>query len=173
MKKRTRRKRRNNILFVTVATAITLMFVLPATTLVYGAAPVTADAGVYRYNPEGKPNPFKPFIEIVNKKNEAGQEQKAGMQKETVFLSPLQKVSTELFRLTGIVLTENRKVAIVEAPDGKRYILRIGTPIGINGGRVTKILADRVAVLEKPQDFEGNTQQERVILTLKRNGGKP
>lgn len=149
------------------------MFLFPAATMAYCAAPVTADSGTYRYNPKGKPDPFKPFIEIVDEDNKTEKTQKIGEQNKPVLLSPLQRFSTKKFRLTGIVLTSTRSAAMVETPEGKRYILHTGTPIGINNGRVIAILPDSVVVLEKIQDFEGNMHQERVILMLKQNGGTP
>ena len=171
MKNRT--KKRNNHPFKWVAAALTVLFLFPVTAVVYCAGPGEgeADAGTYRYNPEGKPDPFKPFIEIVEEEKKTEKARKPEEHKEVVALPPLQRFGTEEFRLTGIVLAGNKRVAMVETPEGKRYILRRGTHIGINSGKVTKILSDSVVVLEEIKDFEGNISTERVILTLRRNGG--
>ena len=165
-------KKRNNHPLKWVAAALTVLLLFPVTAVVYCADPEEPDTGTYRYNPEGKPDPFKPFIEIVeeNKKTE-----KTEKHTGDVFLPlpPLQRFTTEEFRLTGIVLTGTRRFAMVETPEGKRYILRRNTLIGINRGRVIKILPDSVVVLEKIKDFEGNINTERIILTLRKNGGNP
>ncbi|MDO9514622.1 MAG: pilus assembly protein PilP [Syntrophales bacterium] len=129
------------------------------------------DPGVYRYNPEGKPDPFKPFIDIVEERKEAAQ--KEAVQKESVPIPPLQRFPVDNFRLTGIVWTANKKIAIVKTPEGKRYTLRRGTPFGINGGRVEEILPDSVVVVEKIKDYSGDIHTERVILALEKNGGNP
>ena len=172
MKNRT--KKRNNHPLKWVAAAFTMLFLFPVTTAVYCADPGKPDTGTYRYNPEGKPDPFKPFIHMVERGKSTGEAPDAQViGEQTAFLPPLQKFSTEEFRLTGIVLTKTKRFAMVETPEGKRYILRRGTHIGINSGKVIKILSDSVVVVEKIKDFEGNIKTERTILTLRKNGGNP
>ena len=165
-------KKRNNHPLKWAAAVITVLLLFPAPAVVYCANPKEPDTGTYRYNPEGKPDPFKPFIEIVeeDKKTQKTEKHKGGV---TLPLPPLQRFSTEEFRLTGIVLTGTKRFAMVETPEGKRYVLRRNTRIGTNGGRVIKILSDSVVVLEKRKDFEGNINTENIILTLRRNGGNP
>ncbi|MEA3487439.1 MAG: pilus assembly protein PilP [Thermodesulfobacteriota bacterium] len=165
-------KRRNNHPLKWVAAVLTVLLLFPVTTVVYCADPEEPDTGTYRYNPEGKPDPFKPFIEIVeeNKKAQKTEKHKGAV---SLPLPPLQRFGIEEFRLTGIVLTGAKMFAMVETPEGKRYVLRRNTRIGINGGRVIKILSDSVVVLEKIKDFEGNINTERIVLTLRKNGGNP
>ncbi|MBW2599325.1 MAG: pilus assembly protein PilP [Deltaproteobacteria bacterium] len=169
-----RTKKRSNHPFKWVAAALVVLFLFPVTAVVYCADPGDVDTGTYRYNPEGKPDPFKPFIKIVEKGKSAGKAPDTQLIEErAAFIPPLQRFSTEEFRLTGIVLTGAKRFAMVETPEGKRYLLRRNTRIGINEGRVIKILSDSVVVLEKIKDFEGNTNTERIILTLRKNGGNP
>jgi len=169
MKNRT--KKRNSHPFKWVAAALVVLLFFPVTAVVYCANPGETDTGTYRYNPEGKPDPFKPFIKIVEKGKTPLAPGTQLIEDQAVFIPPLQRFRTEEFRLTGIVLTENKRIAMVETSEGKRYILREGIHIGINEGSVIKILSDSVIVLEKIKDFEGNTNMERVILTLRKNGG--
>ena len=174
MKKPIKRKRSHQLKWG--AAVLTVLFVLPLTTMVYCADdPGELDSETYRYDPEGKPDPFKPFIEIVKKNKKTQKAKKTDKDEESVSmpLPPLQRFGTEEFRLTGIVLSGAKGFAMVETPEGKCYILRKNTRIGVNGGRVIKILSDNVVVLEKIKDFEGNTSTERVILTLRKNGGTP
>ena len=163
-------KKRNNHPLKWAAAVITVLLLFPAPDVVYCANPKEPDTGTYRYNPEGKPDPFKPFIEIVeeDKKTQKPEKHKGGV---TLPLPPLQRFSTEEFRLTGIVLSGTKKFAMVESPEGKHYILHRNTLIGVNEGRVIKIFSDSVVVQEKIKDFEGNTNMERVVLTLRKNGG--
>ena len=165
-------KKRNNRPLKWAAAVFTVLFIFPVTAVVYCADQGEPDAGTYRYDPEGKPDPFKPFIEIVekNKKAQKTEKDKRGV---PLPLPPLQRFSTEEFRLTGIVLAGVKRFAMVETPEGKRYILRRNTRIGVNGGKVVKILPDSVVVLEKIKDFEGNVNTERITLTLRKNGGNP
>ena len=160
-----RTKKRSSYPFNWVTAALVVLFLFPVPAVVHCADPGEADAGTWRYDPEGKPDPFRPFIQIGEKTGETGEHQ------EVVVLPPLQRFAVDEFRLTGIVWAADKKIAMVETPEGKHYVLRRGTHIGINSGKVTKILSDSVIVLEEIKDFEGNINTERIILTLRKNGG--
>jgi type IV pilus assembly protein PilP len=125
-------------------------------------APVSSTSeNVYNYNPLGKPDPFKPFIEV-----ELATKAKAEVKKDVNISSifPLQRVEVEKFRLVGIAGDEIRRVAVVEDAAKKFYPLFIGTHIGVNKGKVLEILADRVIV----EEYETN-KAKRIILKLRKN----
>ena len=113
---------------------------------------------VYNYNPLGKPDPFRPFVDIevaaVKKDKEA--------KKESIF--PLQRSEVESFKLVGIVGDQVRRMAVVEDSAKKYYPIFVGTKIGTHDGKVTEILADRVAV----DELEGK-KTKRIILKLRKN----
>ena len=156
------------------AIAIAVIFLCPATAPVLGAdTGDTIGPGVYRYTVEGKPDPFKPFIDIAEDKGKKEHTETTETHTETVPLSPLQKFALDELRLTGIIWNANKKIAVVQTPDGKRHILRRGTPLGINGGKVATVLSDGVVVVQKIKDFSGNVRTERVVLALKKNGVNP
>lgn len=111
----------------------------------------------YSYNPLGKPDPFKPFIDIEIK---AAKKEKSKI--ESIF--PLQRAEVENFRLVGIVGDQERRVAVVEDSNKKFYPLFIGTRIGLHDGKVTDILADRVTV----DELDGK-KIKRIILKLRKN----
>ncbi|MBN1474940.1 MAG: pilus assembly protein PilP [Syntrophaceae bacterium] len=120
----------------------------------------TAD-GIYSYNPAGKPDPFRPFIEIDKKKEAPKKEAK----KELDFsIFPLQRVGTENFRVVGIAGDEARRVAVVEDSAKKFYPLFKGTRIGTKNGKVIEIMADRVIVEEREEN-----KAKRVILKLRKD----
>jgi len=81
---------------------------------------------------------------------------------ESIF--PLQRAAVESFRLVGIVGDQVRRVAVVEDTSRKFYPIFVGTRIGLNDGKVTDILADRITV----DEFEGK-KIKRVILKLRKN----
>lgn len=134
-----------------------------------GVAPLAAEAhlpapaayaqdDVYSYNPLGKPDPFKPFINIDIRPSKTEAAKKA----ESIF--PLQRAATESFRLVGVIGDNIRRVAIVEDAGKKFYPLFIGTRIGLNNGKVSEILADRIAV-----DEPDGKKVKRIILKLRKN----
>ncbi len=105
----------------------------------------------YRYFPAGKPDPFRPFLEmdlVQKKKNEEEQRKKAAALGRPI--SPLQQMDLGQFRLLGIAGDDNRRTAIVvDGTTKKIYPLFVGTYIGLNGGRVAEILPDRLVVEER------------------------
>ena len=114
----------------------------------------------YNYNPLGKPDPFRPFVEVevaVKKKDE-----KKGAASEVASIFPLQRVSAEQFRVVGITGDQMRRVAVVEDATKKFYPLFAGTHIGLHNGKVIEIMADRVIV----EEYESKNVK-RIILKLR------
>lgn len=114
------------------------------------------------YNPEGLRDPFQPFIKIEEKKKEK--------RAPEVFVprTPLQRFAVEELRVTGIVWGEGAgSRALVEAPDGKGYVVRVGTLVGDRGGKVVAIRPDRVVVEERVVDLLGEEQVRTVDLRLR------
>lgn len=111
----------------------------------------------YAYNPTGKPDPFKPFIQLTPSKEAKG----SGV-------TPLQKYDINQLRLVAIITIPEGNVALVEDSLGKGYFLKNGTVIGRNDGKVKKILKDRVIIEEVYQDVLGQTKVNEVYLFLHR-----
>jgi len=63
-------------------------------------------------------------------------------------VSPLESYDIEELKLTGVVWDKKGGMALIQAPDGRFYIVRENDRIGFSGGRVTKILKDTVEVKE-------------------------
>lgn len=114
---------------------------------------------VYNYNPLGKHDPFKPFIEV-----ELATKIKEEVKKDVSSIFPLQRVEVEKFRVVGIAGDQIRRVALVEDAAKKFYPLFIGTHIGVKKGKVLEILADRVII----EEYETN-KAKRIILKLRKN----
>ena len=119
---------------------------------------VSAD-GAYSYNPLGKPDPFKPFVQVEIAATKKDEEKKAT---ESIF--PLQRVAAGNFRVVGIAGDQFRRVAVLEDAARKFYPIFVGTRIGLRNGKVTEILADRVVV----DEYE-DKKVKRIILKLRKN----
>jgi type IV pilus assembly protein PilP len=123
------------------------------------SAPATLPAeSTYSYNPAGKPDPFRPFVEeeIVTKKKQE--------KKSVISIYPLQRTEVDRFRLVGITGDQSRRMAMVEDTTKKNYPLVVGTHIGVNNGKVIEILPDRVIV----EEFK-EKRANRIILKLHKN----
>jgi type IV pilus assembly protein PilP len=111
----------------------------------------------YAYNPAGKSDPFKPFIQLTPTKELKGPG-----------ITPLQKYEISQLRLVAIITVPEGDIALVEDSLGKGYFVRKGTVIGRNDGKVKKILKDRVIIEEVYQDVLGQTKVNEVYLFLHR-----
>jgi type IV pilus assembly protein PilP len=109
----------------------------------------------YTYRPAGKPDPFKPFIQLTPLKEHS-----------KVPLTPLQKYEISQLKLVAIIALPEGNIALVEDSAGKGYFLKKGTGIGNNDGKVTKILKDKVIVEETYQDIFGQPKTHEVSLIL-------
>lgn len=122
---------------------------------------------VYRYNTQGRIDPFKPFVDPA-----ATAKQKAGKSK-ALPLNPLQRLGIEQFRLVGIIEGDRGRRAMVQDASGKFYSLVQGSYIGLNNGRVAAILKNEVIVNERVATDEGKIQSRKQIMKLRQDEVKP
>jgi type IV pilus assembly protein PilP len=117
----------------------------------------------FKYNAKQLPDPFIPFVKarlpkkIINKKNSKAP------------LLPLQKIDPSQLKLVGIIFSSEKNIspmALVELPDKKGYILKIGTLVGPNGGVVTSINSKSVIIKEFTEDIFGEKKYRETILKL-------
>jgi len=112
----------------------------------------------YTYNPVGKPDPFKHFIQLTPIREAS----------RSVPLTPLQKYEISQLKLVAIITTPEGNIALVEDSAGKGYFLKKGTGIGKNDGKVKKILKDKVIIEEVYEDIFGQKKVNEISLFLHR-----
>lgn len=105
------------------------------------------------YSSKGKIDPFLPLIR-TEKKVAAGTD--AREKKPQRVLTPLEKFDLSQIRLVAVVIAESGNIAMVEETSGKGYVVRIGTYMGKNDGRVEMILRDRIVIKEIVKNFRGD-----------------
>lgn len=112
----------------------------------------------YVYNPVSKTDPFRSFLinhETVSQKKK----KKPKTYLETLELSQLD--------LTAIITSSKGNWAMVRDAKGVGYVIREGTPIGINGGVVYQIKEGEVIVREKYTDVKGRVKFKRISKKLR------
>jgi type IV pilus assembly protein PilP len=119
--------------------------------------PEKKEEAEYTYNPAGKADPFKPFIQLTAARRPSG-----------IPLTPLQKYDISSLKLVAVIAAPEGSVALVEDSAGKGYFLKKGTLVGKNDGKVIKILKDRVIIEETYQDIVGQTKTSEHSLILHR-----
>jgi len=112
---------------------------------------------VYSYNPAGKPDPFKPFLQLTPYR-----------EPRSAPLTPLQKYETSQLKLVAVLFTPEGNIGLVEDATGKGYFVKKGTLVGKNDGKVTKILNDRVMVEEIFLDVWGQKKVNEIALLLQK-----
>ena len=83
-------------------------------------------------------------------------------------LLPIQSYELSKFRVAGIIVGLKENTALVIDPSGKGYVVKQGMLIGDSDGRITRITATSIEVLEKYRDDNGRMRSRTVKLTLPR-----
>jgi len=119
------------------------------------------------YNPKGKIDPFaplfrdKPQVALSKKKR-----------KKRTPRTPLEKIDLSQLRLVGIILASTGNKALVEESNGKGYVIKKGTFMGTNAGKVVKIEKNKVLVAEEYEDVLGNVTLRNKELKLPKPPGE-
>lgn len=128
-------------------------------------ATVDDPSAVFRYQLEGRPDPFAPFIsekavstinmdEIVE-----SEETLTGMQ----LFEPGQ------LKLVAIVFEKNAELAMVEDATGQGYAVRPGMKIG-KKGIITTITPNQVIIEETSVTRSGKKLTKNIVMLLKKEG---
>jgi type IV pilus assembly protein PilP len=105
------------------------------------------------YNPAGRRDPFLP--------------PRVGPSIVSGATSPLQRYDVGQLRLVAVIYDTREPRAVVEDDQGLGYIVRLGTPIGTNGGAVTAIQRGKVIISEDTVDFYGEHRPVEVTMELR------
>ncbi len=119
------------------------------------------------YNPKGKIDPFEPLFR--DKPTVASLKKK---RKKRTPRTPLEKIDLSQLKLVGIILASSGNRALVEESNGKGYVVKKGTYMGTNAGKVVKIEKDKVIVAEEYEDYRGNVTLRNKELKLPKPPGE-
>lgn len=144
--------------------AFNLLLIGQATDPAEPAAGAEADLPVvdpfsYTYNPFGKRDPFESFI-----KDESDIRPRSD--------NPLLNYDLAKFKLTGIVWGMANPKAIVVDGAGRGHIISRGTRIGINRGKVLRILKDQIVIAEEYRDPLGKLMVSEYYMKLESENTK-
>lgn len=89
-----------------------------------------SDVDTFTYNPAGRRDPFTPLVTKLEKTTRVVVSKPRG---------PLQQYELTQFRLVAVLVIKGRPMAMVKAPDGKSYPVKIGDEIGRYEGKVANI----------------------------------
>ena len=118
------------------------------------------------YNPLGKTDPFKPLFRDKPALPSAGKKKKKRIPR-----TPLERVALSQLKLTAIITAPSGNRALVQESSGKGYIIKKGTYIGLNSGKVENITKDKVIIAEEVEDSVGKIRVQTKQLVLPKPAG--
>jgi len=118
------------------------------------------------YDAKGKIDPFEPLFKekpviVKKKKNKKRSPQ-----------TPLERIDLSQLKLVGIIMASSGNRALVEESSGKGYVIKKGTYIGINSGKVVKIKKEKIVVEEEVEDVFGKTKLHQREIKLPKPPGE-
>ena len=117
---------------------------------------VQEESGDFTYSPKGRRDPFKPLVQkntpIIQKNTQRPEKIKG----------PLEKFELSQFRLIAILVVKGTPRAMVKAPDGKSYTVKVGEYIGMNDGIVKNIETKVIEVDDSGMRIEKSP--DRVVV---------
>ena len=119
------------------------------------------------YNPKGKIDPFEPLF-----REKATVALKKSQRKRRTPRTPLEKIDLSQLKLVAIVLASSGNRALVEESSGKGYVVKRGTYMGTNSGKVVKIEKNKVIVAEEFEDYTGNVIKRNKEIKLPKPPGE-
>ena len=118
------------------------------------------------YDAKGKIDPFEPLFRekpvSAKKKNI----------KKRIPRTPLERIDLSQLKLVGIILASSGNRALVEESSGKGYVIKKGTYIGVNSGKVVNIKKEKVVVEEEFEDLFGKTKLRQREIKLPKPPGE-
>jgi type IV pilus assembly protein PilP len=119
------------------------------------------------YNPKGKVDPFEPLF-----REESAAKSALLKPKKRVSETPLENIDIGQLKLVAIVNARGGNYAMVEESSGKGYVIKPGTYIGRNSGKVLKIEPDKVLIEEEYEDLNGKTVTQNKEMALPKPPGE-
>ena len=123
-----------------------------------GGGAALNDIGAFYYDPVGKRDPFRSFIQD-HKSLEDGIE------------SPLEKFDLGQLEVAGVVWRGNRRRALILDPSGQAYVVAEGDTIGKNAGTILAIQDSTMLVREKYVDFHGDQTEKEIEMRIRQSQG--
>lgn len=125
------------------------------------------------YNPAGRIDPFEPLFQTKAGKGASGvvgsqtiRDARKGK------LTPLENLDISQMKLTAIIISPQRSIAMVQESTGKGHVIKKGSFIGINSGRVVDIRQNEVIIEEEVEDLLGKIIVRKRELKLQKPLGE-
>lgn len=126
---------------------------------------------IYRYK-----SILDPFVPLIKEEKDQSAPSPVpsdvSQKKKRTPQTPLEKIDLSQLTLTAVFRDNKSSMAMVEESTGKGYIVKGGTYIGLDGGKITKITKDRIFITEVSQDVMGKPVTIERELKLRQFSGE-
>lgn len=122
------------------------------------------------YDPKGRIDPFEPLFKERPEQPQIEAEQ--GTPGKRKPQTPLERIALSQIKLSAIMRSTSGNRALVEDATGKGYVIKQGTYIGLNSGRVIQIEKDRVVIEEEIENLMGELIVQNTELKLQKPAGE-
>ena len=106
-------------------------------------------------------DPFEPLL-----KGKSGHVAARKKRAKRMPATPLEALDLSQLKLVGVTLSDKGNTALVEDASGKGYVVKKGTYIGANAGKVIQILKDRFIIEEEIEDVHGKIVVQKRVIKL-------
>ena len=116
------------------------------------------------YISRGRIDPFEPLFKDkpVSRKKK----------KKRIPRTPLEKLSLGQLKLVAIIRAPSGNKALVQEGSGKGYVIKKGTYIGLNSGKIIKIEKDNIIIEEEIENIQGNLEVRQREMKLQKPSGE-
>lgn len=117
----------------------------------------------YRYEARGRRDPFESILKDQPTIGPGPFDPDPKRQRE-----PLEKFDLSSLQLMGIVWGGLGRRAVIKAPDGKGYFVRVGMYMGQHAGQVVAVENDRLVIKEQHMNMKGNIIDKILTIPIRR-----
>ena len=120
----------------------------------------------FMFNPEGLRDPFKPLEQPVQ--DEVAEQTTGGGIKPdfTRRKEELEAFPLEVLKMVGTVSMKSSLWGLVKADDGTIHRVQVGNYIGKNYGKIIRISADKIELMEIVPDKPGTWREQQTSLGI-------
>ena len=128
--------------------------------------PETKIVESFIFNPEGLRDPFRPTERNVEEANldVAGA---SGIRPDTERRKEeLEAYSLDTLRMVGTLNDQQGLWGLIKTKDGTIHSVRVGNHMGLNYGKIVRILEDKIELMEIVPDKPGTWREQQATLAL-------
>jgi len=110
-------------------------------------------------------DPFESYLTVLEKQSKQRRDAKRSRDSDRA-PEPLEAFDLGALKLVAVMQMGGKHVAMVEDHEGKGYVVRKGSYIGRDNGRVVNITERNVEIVEDEFNVVGEIVQRKAVLTL-------